>query len=94
MGEAFNPAFGHRWNQLEMRTVCGMRIRINDPALLDDLVESLRRSNCPVEVTGPETLVVESPSPLLTSEQARQEIGFYLAVWQVRHPEVHVLLLD
>jgi hypothetical protein len=37
---------------------------------------------------------VESPSPLLTSEQARKEIGFYLAVWQVRHPEVHVLLLD
>jgi hypothetical protein len=45
-------------------------------------------------VTGPETLDVESPSPLLTSEQARQEIAFYLAVWQVRHPGAHVLLLD
>ena len=71
-----------------------MRIRISDPRLLDDLVESLRRANCPVEVTGTETLDVESPSPLLTPEQARQEIGFYLAVWQVRHPDVHVMLLD
>jgi hypothetical protein len=71
-----------------------MRIRISDPELLDDLVESLRRANCPVEVTGLETLAVESPSPLLTPEQARQEIGFYLAVWQVRHPDAHVLLLD
>ncbi|MGH3032365.1 MAG: hypothetical protein ACRDNE_16700 [Gaiellaceae bacterium] len=71
-----------------------MRIRISDPGLLDDLVESLRRANCPVEVTGPETLDVESPSPLLTSEQARQEIGFYLAVWQVRHPGAHVIFVD
>jgi hypothetical protein len=71
-----------------------MRIRISDPELLDDLVESLRRANCPVEVTGSETLDVESPSSLLTSEQARQEIAFYLAVWQVRHPGAHVLFLD
>jgi hypothetical protein len=80
--------------QLEMRAVCGMRIRISDPELLDDLVESLRRANCPVEVTGPETLDVKSPSPLLTSEQARQEIAFYLAVWQVRHPGAHVIVVD
>ncbi|MGH3004643.1 MAG: hypothetical protein ACRDOS_01825 [Gaiellaceae bacterium] len=71
-----------------------MRIRISDPELLDDLVESLRRANCPVEVTGPETLEVDSPSSLLTTEQARQEIGFYLAVWQVRNPGAHVIFVD
>lgn len=77
-----------------MRAACGMLIRVSDPELLDDLVESLRRANCPVEVTGAETLFVDSPSPLLTSEQARQEIGFYLAVWQVRHPGAHVTIVD
>jgi hypothetical protein len=94
MGEARAPAFRHRWKQLEMRVACGMRIRISDPELLDDLVESLRRANCPVQVTGPETLEVDSPSPLLTAEQARKEIAFYLAVWQVRHPGAHVMFLD
>jgi len=63
-----------------------MRIRISHPELLDDLVESLTRANCLVEVNGPATLDVGSPSPLLTLDQARREIGFYLAVWQIRHP--------
>jgi hypothetical protein len=89
-GEARATDWNHAWEELEMRTVCGVKIRISDQALLDDLVESLRRANCPVEVTGPQTLVVDSPSRLLTPEQARREIGFYLAVWQVRHPDALV----
>lgn len=71
-----------------------MRIRISDPKLLDDLVEALTRANCPVEVTGRATIEVGSPSPLLTPEQARQEIGFYLAVWQIRHRGAHVVVVD
>jgi hypothetical protein len=79
---------------LEMRAVCGMQIRVSDPELLDDLVESLERANCPVQVTGLTTADVDSPSPLLTPEQARQEVSFYLAVWQVRHPGAHVMFVD
>lgn len=71
-----------------------MRVRISDPRLLDDLVEALTRANCAVEVTGGATIEVGSPSPLLTPEQARQEIGFYLAVWQIRHRGAHVVVLE
>jgi hypothetical protein len=70
-----------------------MRVRISDPELLGDLVETLTRANCPVEVTGPATLEIDSPFGLLSPEQARQEISFYLAVWQVRHPGTHVVRL-
>jgi hypothetical protein len=76
-----------------MHAVCGVRLRISDPELLDDLVESLERANCPVEVTGRATLEIASPSRLLTAEQARHEIGFYLAVWQIRHRGVQIMLL-
>jgi hypothetical protein len=69
-----------------------MRISINRPELLEDLVESLRRCSCDVEPVSERTLDVGSPSRLLTEEQARNEVAFYLAAWQIRHPPVRVTI--
>lgn len=69
-----------------------MRVRISEPDLLDDLVASLSRCACPVERVSGHTVEVGSPSRLLTDEQARKEIAFYLAVWRVRHPGVRLTL--
>lgn len=67
-----------------------MRVRITEPDLLDDLVASLSRCSCPIERVNGDTVEIGSPSPLLTDEQARNEIAFYLVVWRVRHPGVGV----
>jgi hypothetical protein len=71
-----------------------MRIRISDPELLSDLVASLMRAQCPVERVGEDGIEIGSPSPLLTPEQARKEIGLYLVLWRVKHPSVRVTVDD
>jgi hypothetical protein len=69
-----------------------MRVRISEPDLLGDLVASLSRCGCSTERVSGHTVEVGSPFPLLTDEQARKEIAFYLAVWRVRHPGVRLTL--
>jgi hypothetical protein len=69
-----------------------MRVRISEPDLLGDLVASLSRCGCSIERVSGHTVEVGSPSPLLTDEQARKEIAFYLAGWRVRHPGVRLTL--
>jgi hypothetical protein len=71
-----------------------MQIRVNDPRLVGDLRAALERAQCPVEPRGANMLAVSSPSSLLTPEQARREIRFYVAAWQVRHPGAHTEFLD
>jgi hypothetical protein len=71
-----------------------MRIRISDPELLGDLVASLMRARCPVEQVGEDGIEIGSPSPLLTPDQARKEIGLYLVLWRVKHPSVRVTVDD
>ena len=71
-----------------------MQIRVSDPNLVGDLRATLERAQCPVEARGMNLLAVSSPSSLLTPEQARREIGFYVAAWQVRHPGAHAEFLD
>jgi len=94
MGEESTGASAPCWETMKGTFICGMKIRVSDPRLVDDLLESLRRAHCDVEVTGPATIAISSPSRLLTAEQARREIGFYLAVWLVRHPGTRVVVLD
>jgi hypothetical protein len=71
-----------------------MQIKVSDPKLLGDLLASLARARCPVEASGVDTVEVASPSALLTPEQARREIAFYLATWQIRHPGTHAEFVD
>jgi hypothetical protein len=71
-----------------------VQIRINDPNLLADLVASFERACCRVEAMGQDLLEVSSPSALLTTAQARREIGFYLATWQIRHPGARAEFVD
>jgi hypothetical protein len=71
-----------------------MHVRVSDPHLLGDLVASFERACCRVEKRGLDMLEVSSPSGLLTAAQARREIGFYLATWQIRHPGAHACFVD
>jgi hypothetical protein len=67
-----------------------MKIRIDDPSLVDELVHHLRRSGCvvtpfEVEASGDRvTLDVQLPAAL-DEQQARLEIEVYLKVFEATH---------
>ena len=70
-----------------------MKIRVDDPQLVDELVQHLRRSGClatasDVEAHGDGTTVtVEVQLPAALDEsQARMEIELYLRVFEATHP--------
>jgi glycine cleavage system regulatory protein len=75
-----------------------MKIRVDDPQLVDELVQHLRRSGCqaaPSEVEahgGGVTVDVQLPAAL-DEEQARMEIELYLRVFEATHPGRTALLL-
>ncbi len=77
-----------------------MRITLDDPAHVADLTDFLRRCECRVEQVGPRALDVEIPvraSTATDAEQpdaawARMEIGAFLRVWQILHPEAQAHL--
>jgi hypothetical protein len=68
-----------------------MKIRVDDPQLVDDLVHHLRRSGCvatasTVEAHG-EGITVDVQIPAaLDQEQARMEVELYLKVFEATHP--------
>jgi hypothetical protein len=75
-----------------------MRIRVDDPQLVDELVHHLRRSGCVAGVLqadgGGDALTVDVEVPAaLDEEQARLELGVYLMVFEVTHPGMAATLL-
>lgn len=68
-----------------------MKIRVDDPQLVDELVHHLRRAGCiatasEVETHGDAvTLEVQLPAAL-DAEQARMELELYLRVFEATHP--------
>jgi hypothetical protein len=75
-----------------------MKIRLDDPQLVDELVHHLRRSGC--EATPSEieahgngvTVDVHLPASL-DAEQARMELELYLKVFEATHPGMSASLL-
>jgi hypothetical protein len=78
-----------------------LRITLDDPAHVADLTDFLRRCECRVEQVGPRALGVDvpvrastaaGPEPQADAEWARMEIGAFVRVWQILHPEAQVHL--
>jgi hypothetical protein len=64
-----------------------MKVYVSDPAFVTDLLYSLKRANYAAAQTDLETVEVTIP-PTASPEQARLNLGFYLANWRARHPGV------
>jgi hypothetical protein len=62
----------------------GVRLRLSDPELADNLRNFLERRECAVIEIDAETLEVELPHEI-HAEQARLELDLYLRVWQSLH---------
>ncbi len=68
-----------------------MKIRIDDPQLVDELVHHLRRSGCvasacEVEAHGDGVTVDVLLPAALDEEQGRMELELYLKVFEATHP--------
>ena len=69
-----------------------MRVHVSDPAFVYDLLAALKRANYAVTQTGRDTVEVSLPVAA-QAEQARQNLGLYLAGWRARHPGIVADLL-
>jgi hypothetical protein len=62
-----------------------MRVRLTDPALVDDLERFLLATECLVKRLGANELDVYVPRAP-NEAQARREIGVYLLTWRAMNP--------
>lgn len=70
-----------------------MRVRISDSALLGDLLDFLRRTECVAEQASADSLDVFVPHAP-SAAQARREVDVYLATWRARHPGVEAEVFE
>ncbi len=68
-----------------------MTIRVNNPALVGDLISALRAGDCVAAPVRSGEVEVGLPWQVLEEEratpgQARIELSFFLRAWQLRHP--------
>jgi len=70
-----------------------MRIRLADPALVDELVGFLQRAHCiPVVLDDGDVEVFLAHD--LPDHLAHAELTAYLAVWRLVNPDVTVAIVD
>jgi hypothetical protein len=64
-----------------------VEVKVSDPALVYDLVYSLKHASYVATAIDSNTVFVRVPAAASTDE-ARLHLGFYLANWRARHPGV------
>jgi hypothetical protein len=74
-------------------SLCGMRVRISDPARLRDLIQYLREAGCVAEQASQDEIDVFVPHAR-SDRQARTDVGIYLAAWRVKNEGVRADLID
>lgn len=60
-------------------------VHLNDPDLVDDLMELLRGSDCIVDRIGPRSVAIRSGWPV-RDDAAQYELDGYLRVFEAMHP--------
>jgi hypothetical protein len=70
-----------------------VRLQLENPALLENLLGFLRKRGCAGERVTEDTIEVELPHELHL-EQARVELDLYLRVWQSLHGWTRVDVVD
>ena len=70
-----------------------IRVRVSNPALVQDLVEFLGRARCRTAGVHGAVLDVELPG-VSDSTVARRDLGLYLAAWRGLHPPAETKILE
>jgi len=67
------------------------RIRLDDPRLLPELVDTLRRAECEARVVDDEVAVGVPRASSLA--QAERELTIHVAVWRARYPDCRAAIV-
>jgi hypothetical protein len=70
-----------------------LRVKLSDPALVDEIVDFLARSGCIAAQAEDETTVLVSIPRSLRDDAAELELDLYLRVWEAMHPEAQATRL-
>jgi hypothetical protein len=62
-----------------------LRVKLSDPALVDDLVDFLRRSGCVAQPAEEAVFAVSIPKAL--REDVAEQLDLYLRVWEATHAQ-------
>jgi len=83
-GEAVPLVLSWTDENVDTPIVLAVRIRLQDPALLDELVAAFRAGECACEPDGDDTCVVAHSAA--ADERERQlELDFFLRAWALQH---------
>ena len=69
-----------------------MRVTVNEPALLTDLMSSFGRGRCPARRVDERTIDVIHREAT-DAREARVEVSFFLRAWGLKHPGVDAVLV-
>jgi hypothetical protein len=68
-----------------------MRLRIDDPELLDELLDHFGRAGFTVQRAGEDTIEIGRPDAP-SADQARREVEVHLRLWRALHPGASIEL--
>ena len=70
-----------------------MKIRVQDPSDLADLVDFLQRRDYVAQAVGPNTIEVSRLSSV-RHDLNRSELDFFLKAWHGENPEAHARFVE
>ena len=73
--------------------LAAVKVEVNDPNLVEDLLGALRDTRCVVVQTGPRLLEVRSGWPT-EGDGGRYELDGFLRVWEAVHPGASATRVD
>lgn len=71
--------------QLAAASAAVTTVHLNDPELVNDLMELLRNSDCIVDRIGPRSVAIRAGWPV-RDDAAQYELDGYLRVFEAMHP--------
>jgi hypothetical protein len=69
-----------------------VRLRLSDPALVDDLLFFFRKRDSRAELVE-DSVIEVAILHVLDDRQAQLELDLYLGVWEALHPNARVVVL-
>lgn len=91
-GEAVPLALSRTDQNVDTPIVLAVRIRLQDPALLDELVAAFRAAECACRREGEDTCVVAHSTAADEREQ-HLELVFFLRAWALQHGGVESVVM-
>jgi hypothetical protein len=71
-----------------------MRIEIDDPSLIEDLLSYLRDCQCELNTVRPHWVDATPPAAASDPPLAQLQLAGFLRTWKARHPQAAIRVVD